>query len=337
MLKYFIQRLIQFGLTLIGVSLITFFLIRCIPGDPVTQLIGERGADPQVVEELKARLGLDKPLLTQYLLFLKSAVQGNMGESIVSKRPVMDEFLSRFPATVELSLCAIFWSTLIGIPLGIFSAIKKNSFFDYAVVGTSLVGYSMPIFWWGFILILFFSVKLGIFPVSGRLDITYDIIEKTGFMLIDTLSSEETWLSFKSALRHLFLPSLVLGTIPLAVMTRMTRSSFIETLGEDYIRAHKSFGLSQWSIYSKYAFKNALIPIITVFGLLLGTLLTGAVLTESIFSWPGVGRWLIKSVEARDYPVIQGGVLYLASIVVFINMCVDFLYIWVQPRLRRMS
>lgn len=335
MLKYFFKKLFQLLLTMLGATLVAFLLVRMIPGDPVTNMLGERGADPAVVESLRARVGIDKPVYTQYFLFLKNALQGNLGESIISQRPVTEEFLSRFPATVELSFMALLWSVALAIPLGIVSAIKKNSFFDYSVVGASLVGYSMPIFWWGFILILFFSVKLGWFPVSGRMDIAFDVPEKTGFMLIDVWFTSESRAAFVDALKHLFLPSLVLGTIPLAVLTRMTRASFLEVLNEDYIRAAKSHGLTSSVIYMKHALRNALIPIMTILGLMVGTLLTGAVLTETIFSWPGVGRWLIKSVEGRDYPVIQGGVLYLSLIVVLVNMIVDMLYVVLQPRLRR--
>lgn len=320
--------------TLIGASVIAFALIRLIPGDPVTNLLGERGGDPQVVEEMRARFGLDKPVVEQYFIFIQKALQGDMGESIVSKRPVSEEFWSRFPATVELALVALLWSVILGIPLGILAAVKRNSIFDYSVIGVSLVGYSMPIFWWGLILVIFFSVNLGWFPVSGRMDVMYDVQFKTGFMLIDAWFGEDKLAAFLNALKYLVLPAIVLGTIPLAVMARMTRSSLLEVLGEDYVRTAKAKGLNSFRVVFIHALRNAMIPIVTVVGLLVGTLLTGAVLTETIFSWPGIGRWLVKSVEARDYPVIQAGVLYLAFLIVMVNLVVDVVYLWVYPRMR---
>ncbi len=323
--------------TLVGASIIAFGLIRMIPGDPVLNLLGERGGDPVVVEQMRARFGLDKPVVEQYFIFVGNALQGNMGESIVSRRPVSEEFWSRFPATVELSMIALIWSVLLGIPMGILAAVKRNSVFDYSVIGVSLVGYSMPIFWWGLILVIVFSVTLGWFPVSGRMDVMYDIPVKTGFMLIDAWFSEEGRAAFFDALKHLVLPAIVLGTIPLAVMARMTRSSLLEVLGEDFVRTAKAKGLNAFRVVFIHALRNALIPIVTVIGLLVGTLLTGAVLTETIFSWPGIGRWLVKSVEARDYPVIQAGVLYLAFLIVMVNLLVDVVYLWVYPRMRTQS
>lgn len=300
-------------------------------------LLGERGGDPAVVEEMKARFGLDKPMYEQYFLFIGNAVQGNMGESIVSRLPVSEEFWSRFPATIELASVALIWSIIFGIPMGILAAVRRNTVFDYSVIGVSLVGYSMPIFWWGLILVIFFSVNLGWFPVSGRIDVMYDIPVKTGFLLIDAWFSEEGLAAFLSALKHLTLPAIVLGTIPLAVMARMTRSSLLEVLSEDYVRTAKAKGLNSFRVVYVHALRNALIPIVTVIGLLVGSLLTGAVLTETIFSWPGIGRWLVKSVEARDYPVIQGGVLYLAFLIVMVNLVVDVVYLWVYPRMRNQS
>lgn len=329
-----LSKILQIIPTLIGTSLIAFSLIRLIPGDPVIHLLGERGGDPAVVQEMKQKFGLDKSLPEQYFIFVSNAIRGNMGESTVSKQPVSEEFRSRFPATIELSVVALLWSIIIGIPIGVFAALKKNTFFDYSIIGTSLVGYSMPIFWWGLICILFFSVNLGWFPVSGRIGIEYEVINRTGFYLIDSLFSNEPLAAFFSSIKHLFLPAFVLGTIPLAVIARMTRSSVLEVLGEDYIRTSKAKGLPFSKVVIKHALRNALIPIVTIIGVLIGSLLTGAVLTETIFSWPGIGRWLVKSVEARDYPVIQGGVLYLAAIVISVNLFIDFLYYWVYPRMR---
>ncbi len=334
MIFQFFRKILQLIPTLIGASVISFALIRLIPGDPVIHLLGERGGDPAVVQEMRQKFGLDKSMPEQYFIYVSNALRGNMGESTVSKQPVSEEFRSRFPATIELSLVALFWSILVGIPIGVIAALKKNTIFDYSIIGTSLIGYSMPIFWWGLICILFFSVNLGWFPVSGRVGIEFEIPNVTGLYLIDAWFSPEPAAAFLSSLKHLFLPALVLGTIPLAVLSRMTRSSVLEVLGEDYIRTSKAKGLPFSRVVIHHALRNALIPIVTVIGVLVGSLLTGAVLTETIFSWPGIGRWLVKSVEARDYPVIQGGVLYLAVIVISVNLIVDLLYLWVYPRMR---
>lgn len=320
--------------TLIGASIIAFGLIRLIPGDPVLNLLGERGGNPEVVAELRQKLGLDKPVYEQYLIFVGNALHGDMGTSIVSGRPVSEEFFDRFPATAELTFVALLWSIAFGIPMGVIAARRRNTALDYSVIGVSLVGYSMPIFWWGLMLVLFFSVGLGWFPVSGRLGFAYDVPSVTGFMLIDVWFTSEAWPAFLEALQHLVLPAVVLGTVPLAVLARMTRSSVLETLGEDYIRTARAKGILEWRVVFVHALRNALVPIVTVIGLLVGSLLTGAVLTETIFSWPGIGRWLVKSVEARDYPVIQGGVLYLSLLIVSINLLVDIAYYWIYPKMR---
>jgi len=337
-MKFFLKRIFDLIPTMLGMSFICFILIRLIPGDPVLLLIGERGADPAVYLEMQKNLGLDKPILAQYFSFLKNAVQFDLGTSIVSKNSVWNEFIERFPATVELGVVALFFSTIIGIPLGIFAALKRNSFFDYFLMSFSLVGYSMPIFWWGLILILIFSVKLGLTPVSGRIALEFDIPLKTGLLLIDTLQIEvlktEGFKPFISAIKHLILPAIALGTIPLAVITRMTRSSMLEVLGEDYIRTARAKGLSFKRVVFIHALRNALIPIITTLTLLFGTIITGAILTETIFSWPGIGKWIVASITARDYPVIQGGVLIIAFIIVSTNIFVDIVYYFLNPRMK---
>ena len=334
MKKAFFKRIGAMIPTLIGASILAFALVRMVEGDPVMLLLGERGGSPEVYAELEAKLGLDQPLWKQYFSFVTRAATGDMGVSIVSRRPVLDEFFARFPATLELGFAGLFWAILLGIPLGIIAAVKRGSFLDYSLMGTALVGYSMPIFWWGLILILFFSIGLGWTPVSGRLSVFFDVPQVTGFMLIDTLLSEDGFEAFKDALLHLLLPAIALGTIPLAVIARMTRASMLEVLGEDYMRTAKAKGASAWSQVMGHALRNALIPIITVIGLMVGIILTGAVLTESIFSWPGVGLWLVNSVTARDYPVIQGGILYIAFLIMLVNLTVDMLYIWANPKMR---
>tara|TARA_R110000868_G_scaffold204946_3_gene453144 strand:+ start:10487 stop:11506 length:1020 start_codon:yes stop_codon:yes gene_type:complete len=338
MLRFILGKFGDLIPTLIGISILSFVLVRLVPGDPVMLMLGERGADPALYEEMKRDMGLDLPMWKQYLNFATDAVQGDLGTSIVSKRPVVQEFFDRFPATLELGVVALIFAILVGIPLGIIAAVKRNSFYDYFLMGGSLLGYSMPIFWWGLVLILIFSVNLGWTPVSGRMTVMYYIEPWTGFMLIDTLTSEVRELDglapFWSALSHLILPAIAMGTIPLAVIARMTRSSMLEVLGEDYIRTAKAKGLSRFRTVAVHALRNALIPIVTIVGLMFGSIITGAILTETIFSWPGIGRWLVASINARDYPVIQGGVLFIATMIVLINVLVDLAYAVVNPKMR---
>jgi dipeptide transport system permease protein len=337
-MKFFLKKFLDLIPTLLGISLICFFIIRLIPGDPVLNLVGERGVDPVRYAEMKHNLGLDLPIIQQFWFFVKNACSGNLGTSIVSNNSVWAEFIERFPATFELGMFSLFFATIIGIPLGIYAALKRNSFFDYFLMGTSLIGYSMPIFWWGLILILLFSVKLGITPVSGRIDLTYDIPVFTGLYLIDTLQSAvlkaEGLAPFWSAIKHLILPSIALGTIPLAVIARMTRSSMLEVLGEDYIRTARAKGMGKTRIVYIHALRNALVPIVTTLALLFGSIITGAILTETIFSWPGIGKWIVQSITSRDYPVIQGGVLIISFIIIMTNILVDVVYYFLNPKMR---
>lgn len=338
-LGFILSRLLDLALTIIGVSFICFILIRLIPGDPVTILVGERGASAEYKAELRESLGLNQSLPMQYFIFAKKAISGDLGRSIASHDSVWNEFTERFPATFELSICAMAISIFIAIPMGIFAALYRNSFFDYSLMSLSLVGFSMPIFWWGLILILVFSVHFGMTPVSGRIAVEYDIPKWTGLYLFDTLQTVVTSVEglgpFKSAVRHLILPSITLATIPLAVLARMTRSAMLDVLGEDFIRTAYAKGLSPIRVIAVHAFRNALVPIVTSIGLLTGMLLVGAVLTENIFSWPGVGKWIVHSIIARDYPVIQSGILLLSMVVVATNVFVDVVYLMINPRLRK--
>ena len=337
-MKFILKKGLDLIPTLLGISLICFVLIRLIPGDPVLNLIGERGADPARYLEMKKALGLDLPIIQQFWIYLKNILSGDIGTSILTNNSVWSEFIERFPATMELGMVGLFMATVLGIPLGIWAAVKRNSFFDYFLMSGSLVGYSMPIFWWGLILILVFSVKLGLTPVSGRIDFLYEIPLWSGFYLIDTLQTSvreaDGFAPFLSALRHLILPSIALGTIPLAVIARMTRSSMLEVLGEDYIRTAKAKGLGRSRIIYIHALRNALVPIVTTLALLFGSIITGAILTETIFSWPGIGKWIVQSITQRDYPVIQGGVLIISFIIVFTNMVVDIIYYLLNPRMK---
>ena len=333
MLSFILRRFSVVIPTFVGVTLLTFALIRLIPGDPVELLAGERGVTPERHAQLLAEMGLDQPILVQYWNYLTGIFQGDLGNSIVTHEPVLSEFLTLFPATIELSICAILIAIGIGLPAGIIAAVNRGKAVDYTVMGLSLTGYSMPIFWWGLLLILLFSVTLGWTPVSGRISALYWIDETTGFMLIDTLLSDEKG-AFTSAARHLILPSIVLATIPLAVIARMTRSAMLEVLREDFVQVARAKGLSPFRVICVHALRNALIPVITVIGLQVGVLMAGAILTETIFSWPGVGKWLLDSIFRRDYPAVQGGILLIACIVIVVNLTVDVLYGVVNPRIR---
>lgn len=333
MFRFILKRVAMVIPTFIGITLLTFALIHLIPGDPIEIRMGERGLSPEVHQQMMHQLGLDKSLPEQYFDYLKGIAHGDFGTSFKNNVPVLDEFLSLFPATIELAVFAILFAVIIGIPIGILAAIKRGSIFDHSVMAISLTGYSMPIFWWGLLLMLLVSVQWNLTPVSGRIDAEYWVDSVTGFMLIDSWLSGEPG-AFKSAVMHLILPSIVLGTIPLAVISRMTRSSMLEVLGEDYIRTARAKGLSSMRVIVVHALRNALIPVVTVIGLIVGQLLSGAILTETIFSWPGIGKWVIEAIRARDYPVVQSAVLIIATIIIIVNLLVDLLYGVVNPRIR---
>ena len=333
MLRFLLTRVSLIIPTFIGVTLLTFALIRVIPGDPIEVLAGERGIDPARHAELRTKLGLDRPVLVQYGVYLSNIAHGDFGDSILTREPVLEEFLARFPATLELSICAMLFALAIGLPAGVLAAVKRGTPLDHTVMAVSLTGFSMPIFWWALLAILLFSVMLGWTPVSGRISLLFFFEPVTGFMLIDAWLSGEPG-AFKSAVSHLILPSVVLGTIPLAVIARMTRSAMLEVLGDDYIRTARAKGVSPLQVVAVHALRNALIPVVTVIGLQTGVLLAGAILTETIFAWPGVGKWLVESVHRRDYPVLQGGVLLVATMVMTVNLLVDVLYGFINPKIR---
>ncbi|MDM9618928.1 peptide ABC transporter permease [Rhizobium sp. AC44/96] len=333
MLRFLIGRLAVLIPTFVGVSLIAFAFIRLLPGDPVMLMSGERVMAPERHAQIMHDLGLDRPVYVQYLDYLGNVVQGDLGSSIVTKRPVLQEFGSLFPATLELSLCAIIFAIVLGIPAGVFAAVKRGTWFDQSVMGAALVGYSMPIFWWGLLLIVLFSNTLHWTPVSGRISLMYFFKPVTGFMLIDSLLSGQAG-AFKSAFVSLILPTIVLGTIPLAVIARQTRSAMLEVLGEDYVRTARSKGLTPFRVVGVHALRNAMIPVVTSIGLQVGVLLGGAILTETIFSWPGIGKWMVDAVFKRDYTVVQGGLLLIAGIIMLVNLIVDLMYGLINPRIR---
>ena len=320
--------------TFFGVTLISFAFIRALPGDPIIVMAGERGITAERHAELTRQFGFDRPVWEQYLDYLWGVMQGDLGQSFVTKKPVWDEFFALFPATLELSLCAMVFAVALGLPAGVIAAVNRGKFFDRALMSTALVGYSMPIFWWALLLIIVVSGWLQWTPVSGRISLMFFFPQPTGFMLIDSLMSGEKG-AFASAVSHLVLPTIVLGTIPLAVIARQTRSAMLEVLSEDYIRTARAKGLGPLGINGLHALRNALIPVVTVIGLSVGTLLAGAILTETIFSWPGIGKWMVDSIFRRDYPAVQGGLLLIAVIVMIVNLTVDVLYGFINPRIRK--
>ena len=333
MLTFLLKRLGLVLPTFIGITLLVFALIHLLPGDPVEALSGERGMTAERYQRLLHEFGLDRPLPVQYADYVWKALHADLGRSTITQEPVFTEFIARFPATIELSICALTLALVIGIPAGILAALRRNTVWDYSVMGASLTGFSMPIFWWGLLLILTFSVGLGWTPVAGRIAIQFDVAPVTGFMLIDALLAPDQG-AFKSALSHLVLPAIALGTIPLAVIARMTRSSMLEVLREDYVRTARAKGASTFRVVGIHALRNALIPVVTTIGLQVGTLLAGAILTETIFSWPGIGKWLVEAIHRRDYPAVQGGILMSASVIIGVNLFVDVLYGLINPRIR---
>ena len=334
MLKYFLRRVMLTLPTFFALMFVTFVAIRLVPGDPVEVRRGERGIDPERLALLRHEMGLDQPIWKQFADYVWHLLHGDFGTSIVTSEKITTEFFTLFPATVELSLMAMLFAVAVGVPAGVIAAVRRGTAADHVVMGGSVVGYSMPIFWWGLLLVMLVSERWGLTPVSGRIDpIQYYFDPVTGFMLIDSLLSGQEG-AFGDAVHHLILPTIVLGTVPLAVIARITRSSMLEVLSEDYVRTARAKGLSPFRVVGLHALRNAMIPVVTSIGLQIGTLLAGAVLTETIFSWPGIGKWLIESIARRDYPALQGGIMLISSIVIVVNLAVDMLYGLINPRLR---
>ncbi|WP_114287708.1 ABC transporter permease subunit [Candidatus Halocynthiibacter alkanivorans] len=334
MLLFLLRRLSTFLPTFLGVTVVSFAFVRLLPGDPILLLAGERGVSPERYAQLLAKFGFDQPLWRQYIEYLGGVLSGDFGVSFSTKRPVLDEFFTLFPATLELSITAMILAVALGIPAGVIAAVNRGKLFDQALMTTALIGYSMPIFWWALLLIITFSSGLGWTPVSGRISLMFFFDDVTGFMLIDSLLSGQKG-AFASAVSHLILPTIVLATIPLAVIARQTRSAMLEVLGEDYVRTARAKGLSPARVNGIHALRNAMIPVITVIGLSVGTLLAGAILTETIFSWPGIGKWMVDSIFRRDYQAVQGGLMLIAAIVMIVNLIVDLLYGFINPKIRK--
>ena len=334
MWSYVLRRLMGLIPVLFGITLLVFLFLQLIPGDPAQAILGERGT-PEQLEALREKLGLNKPLYVQYLTFVKNILTGDLGTSAVSTIPVAEELKRRWPATFELALAATLVAVVFGIPVGILAAVRKNSLLDTLSMSLSLVGVSMPVFWLGLLLVYFFAVNLHWLPTGGRLstDLAIDFRPITGFLVLDGMLALKPEV-LMDALRHLILPALTLGTIPLAILTRITRSAMLEVLSQDYVRTARAKGLAERQVILKHALKNALLPVVTLVGLQFGTLLGGAILTETIFSWPGIGSYIYEGILNRDYPVVQAGVLVVATVFVLVNLLVDLSYALLDPRIQ---
>jgi peptide/nickel transport system permease protein len=330
--RYAIRRSLTVVPVLLGVSVLVFSFVHMIPGDPALTMLGER-ATPEKVAEVRARLGLDRPIWQQYVLYFGNILHGDLGVSVVRGDPVTTDLLRRFPATVELALAAIVLAIAFGIPIGIGSAVWRNSLVDSLARLGALTGVSMPIFWLGLMLAWFFGVQLRVLPTGFRLESGTTFVPWTNFVMLDA-TLQGNWSALADALRHLVLPAVALATIPLAIIARMTRASMLDVLSREYIRTAEAKGLSRRAVILRHALRNALLPVLTVIGLQVGHLLAGAILTETIFSWPGIGLWVYEAIEARDYAIVQGASLFIAVIVVAVNLVTDLLYAAVDPRIK---
>jgi peptide/nickel transport system permease protein len=329
--SYIIKRLVNILIMLFAVSIIIFLLVRFIPGDPARTMAGEH-ASKEILEEMRRKWGLDKPIWEQYLIWLRYALMGDFGRSILTHESVLTEIMQRFPNTLELSIFAMIFASAFGITAGIISAIKRYTIFDYLTMFLALFGVSMPIFWLAIMLVLLFSIKLNLLPTGGRLSVFYSIRPITHLYLIDSLLTLNFG-AFFDALKHLILPSIALGTIPMAFIARITRSSMLNVISQDYIRTARAKGLPEKTVIMKHALRNALIPILTSAGTEFAMLMGGAVLTETIFYWPGLGTYIVQAVNARDYPAIQGAVIFVAFVVAVVNLIIDVLYAYIDPRI----
>jgi peptide/nickel transport system permease protein len=331
-LSYAVRRILMVIPVLLGMSLVVFFMIRAIPGNPAQVILGQK-ATKEAVAALTHKLGLDQPWYVQYIKYLGRLLHGDLGESIRTGAAISDEIWPYLAATLELSLAAMIIAVVIGVNAGIISAWFQNSWFDYVAMVLALIGVSMPIFWLGLMEQWVFAIQLDWLPTSGREDVRSPIEPITHLYLLDTLLAGNTE-QFMQVVQHLILPSVALATIPMAIIARITRSSMLEVMKSDYIRTARAKGLSMFWVVYKHSLKNAIIPVLTVIGLQTGLLLGGAILTETIFSWPGIGRYIYDAIGYRDYPVIQSGILVIATIFIFINLIVDLLYAMIDPRIK---
>ena len=332
MLRFVVRRLLLLVPILLGLSILVFLWIRALPGGPAQALLGERATQEQVAQ-IEREYGLDQPIHEQYWRYLNTVVRFDFGDSVTSRRPVIEEIRQRFPATIELALAAMFFSVLVGIPLGFIAAKRHGGIIDNLSLVASLIGISIPVFFLAIVLKYVFAVKLGWLPTVGRMDVRMSIDHPTKFYVLDAIVAGD-WSAFVDTVKHLILPAVALGSIPLAIVARITRAAVLDVQNEDYVRTARAKGVSPAIVDRRHVLRNALLPISTIIGLQTGLLLSGAVLTETVFAWPGLGTWLVGAIEARDFPVLQGGILFVAIVFVFVNLVVDISYAIINPRIR---
>jgi peptide/nickel transport system permease protein len=332
MLRFIARRLLVTIPVLIGLSLLIFLFVRALPGDPADALLGERATEESRAQ-IRESLGLDEPLPVQYGRYVGNLLSGDLGASVSTRRPISEELSERFPATVELGLAAMLVALVVGIPLGYVAAKRYRGVLDNTSLVASLIGISFPVFFLALLLKYVFSVKLGWLPTIGRLDVTRQLDHPTNFYVVDAILSGDP-AALLDALRHLVLPAIALGTIPLAIVARITRAATLDVLSEDYVRTARAKGLDPSVIDRRHVLRNALLPVVTVAGLQTGLLLTGAVLTETIFAWPGLGQWMLNAIRFRDYAVLQNGILFFALLILLVNLLVDISYALINPRIR---
>lgn len=332
MLKFVTRRLLQMVPILAVLSVLLFLFIHSLPGGPAIALLGERATD-ESIEAIEKELGLDDPLAVQYSRYMKNVLRGDLGSSTRTRQPVVDELKLRFPATIELGLAAMLFAVIVGLPLGFIAAKRYLGLLDNASLFVSLIGISFPVFFLALLLKYVFAIKLGWLPTIGRIDVTRSVEHPTNFYLLDAILTGD-WETFKDVAMHLILPAIALGTIPLAIVARITRAATLDVLNEDYVRTARAKGLGPSVVDRRHIMKNAMLPVVTVVGLQTGLLLTGAVLTETVFAWPGVGSWILDAIRNRDYAVLQGGILFFALLVALVNLLVDVSYAFLNPRIR---
>jgi peptide/nickel transport system permease protein len=331
-LRFVVRRLLLLVPILLGLSLLVFLWIRALPAGPAQSLLGER-ATPETIRQIEEQYGLNEPIHVQYWSYLKTVGRGDLGTTIRTRRPVTDELKERFPATIELTIAALLFATLLGIPLGFVAAKRYGTWVDHSSLVVSLIGISIPIFFLAILLKYVFAVKLGLLPTVGRISVLIDIEHPTNFYLLDALIAGDLG-AFWDVSKHLMLPAIALGSIPLAITARITRAAVLDVQNEDYIRTARAKGLSPRIVDERHIFRNALLPIMTIIGLQTGLLLSGAVLTETVFAFPGMGTWLVEAIRQRDFPILQGGILFVSFVFVLINLIVDISYALVNPKIR---
>jgi peptide/nickel transport system permease protein len=330
--RFIVRRLLLLVPILLGLSILVFLWIRALPAGPAESLLGER-ATPETIAQIEEQYGLDEPIHIQYWEYLKTVATGDLGTTIRSRRPVTSELRERFPATIELTIAALLFAVTFGIPLGFVAAKRYGTWVDHSSLVLSLLGISIPVFFLAILLKYVFAVELGWLPTVGRIDVLIDIEHPTNFYTIDALIAGDL-VAFWDVIKHLILPAIALGSIPLAIIARITRAAVLDVQNEDYVRTARAKGLSPRVVDTRHIFRNAMLPIMTIIGLQAGLLLSGAVLTETVFAFPGMGSWLVEAIRQRDYPVLQGGILFVSLVFVLVNLAVDISYALINPRIR---